>query len=84
MGIFDDGPYEVGDENSRDENLVPVPANSYLGRIKLFGGLQELLFEQRAITSISAGKVILLQTSLYLYTHVSWSVPSFYMDGLKV
>ncbi|XP_072903316.1 integrin alpha-6-like isoform X1 [Hemitrygon akajei] len=30
-GNFDDGPYEVGDENRRDEKLVPVPANSYLG-----------------------------------------------------
>ncbi|XP_067891516.1 integrin alpha-6-like isoform X2 [Heterodontus francisci] len=29
--IFDDGPYEVGDENKRDEKLIPVPANSYLG-----------------------------------------------------
>ncbi|XP_051886313.1 LOW QUALITY PROTEIN: integrin alpha-6-like [Pristis pectinata] len=28
---FDDGPYEVGDENIRDEKMVPVPANSYLG-----------------------------------------------------
>ncbi|XP_078260080.1 integrin alpha-6-like isoform X2 [Rhinoraja longicauda] len=28
---FDDGPYEVGDESIRDEKLVPVPANSYLG-----------------------------------------------------
>ncbi|RXN07151.1 integrin alpha-6-like protein [Labeo rohita] len=31
MGFFDDGPYEVGDENRLDPNLVPVPANSYLG-----------------------------------------------------
>uniref|UniRef100_A0A8C1TAV2 Integrin subunit alpha 6 n=1 Tax=Cyprinus carpio TaxID=7962 RepID=A0A8C1TAV2_CYPCA len=31
MGLFDDGPYEVGDENRLDPNLVPVPANSYLG-----------------------------------------------------
>ncbi|XP_016150316.1 integrin alpha-6 [Sinocyclocheilus grahami] len=31
MGVFDDGPYEVGDENHLDPNLVPVPANSYLG-----------------------------------------------------
>uniref|UniRef100_A0A671QA11 Integrin alpha-6-like n=1 Tax=Sinocyclocheilus anshuiensis TaxID=1608454 RepID=A0A671QA11_9TELE len=31
MGVFDDGPYEVGDENRLDPNLVPVPANSYLG-----------------------------------------------------
>ncbi|XP_048390043.1 integrin alpha-6-like isoform X2 [Stegostoma tigrinum] len=26
-----DGPYEVGDESRRDEKLIPVPANSYLG-----------------------------------------------------
>ncbi|XP_030642416.1 integrin alpha-6 [Chanos chanos] len=31
MGMYDDGPYEVGDENRLDPNLVPVPANSYLG-----------------------------------------------------
>ncbi|XDV31085.1 hypothetical protein PO909_034139 [Leuciscus waleckii] len=31
MGLFDDGPYEVGDENRLDPSLVPVPANSYLG-----------------------------------------------------
>ncbi|XP_056110348.1 integrin alpha-6b isoform X1 [Rhinichthys klamathensis goyatoka] len=29
--IFDDGPYEVGDESRLDPELVPVPANSYLG-----------------------------------------------------
>uniref|UniRef100_UPI00398F22C6 integrin alpha-6-like isoform X2 n=1 Tax=Pristiophorus japonicus TaxID=55135 RepID=UPI00398F22C6 len=28
---FDDGPYEVGDENAREEKWIPVPANSYLG-----------------------------------------------------
>ncbi|KAG7464019.1 hypothetical protein MATL_G00182810 [Megalops atlanticus] len=31
MGEYDDGPYEVGDENRLDQDLVPVPANSYLG-----------------------------------------------------
>ncbi|XP_066544443.1 integrin alpha-6 [Amia ocellicauda] len=31
LGVFDDGPYEVGDENRFDQDLVPVPANSYLG-----------------------------------------------------
>uniref|UniRef100_A0AAY4ET33 Integrin alpha-2 domain-containing protein n=1 Tax=Denticeps clupeoides TaxID=299321 RepID=A0AAY4ET33_9TELE len=31
MGLYDDGPYEVGDEHSLDPVLVPVPANSYLG-----------------------------------------------------
>lgn len=35
MGFFDDGPYEVGDENRLDPNLVPVPANSYLGESKV-------------------------------------------------
>ncbi|XP_048091160.1 integrin alpha-6-like isoform X1 [Alosa alosa] len=29
--IFNDGPYEVGDENQQNEDLVPVPASSYLG-----------------------------------------------------
>lgn len=31
MGVFDDGPYEVGDEHLLNPELVPVPANSYLG-----------------------------------------------------
>ncbi|KAG7501776.1 integrin alpha-6 isoform X1 [Solea senegalensis] len=31
MGIYDDGPYEVGDEDLLNPELVPVPANSYLG-----------------------------------------------------
>ncbi|MGH0140838.1 UNVERIFIED_CONTAM: hypothetical protein FKN15_004210 [Acipenser sinensis] len=35
LGILEDGPYEVGDETRFDENLVPVPANSYLGLLFL-------------------------------------------------
>lgn len=31
MGIYDDGPYEVGDERLLNPSLVPLPANSYLG-----------------------------------------------------
>ncbi|XP_060677076.1 integrin alpha-7-like isoform X1 [Hemiscyllium ocellatum] len=31
LGIYDDGPYEAGDERKQDANLIPVPANSYLG-----------------------------------------------------
>nr|XP_019945545.1 PREDICTED: integrin alpha-6 isoform X1 [Paralichthys olivaceus] len=31
MGVYDDGPYEVGDEQFWNPDLVPVPANSYLG-----------------------------------------------------
>lgn len=36
MGFYDDGPYEVGDESRLDPELVPVPANSYLGKFKLY------------------------------------------------
>lgn len=32
MGIYDDGPFEVGDENVENPNLVPTPPNSYLGK----------------------------------------------------
>ncbi|KAM6918919.1 integrin alpha-6-like isoform 2-T2 [Xenentodon cancila] len=31
MGIYDDGPFETGDENEKNPDLVPAPANSYLG-----------------------------------------------------
>ncbi|KAG7255895.1 hypothetical protein CRUP_000002 [Coryphaenoides rupestris] len=31
MGFYDDGPFEVGDENLLYPDLVPVPANSYMG-----------------------------------------------------
>lgn len=34
MEMYDDGPYEVGDEHLSDPDLVPVPANSYLGECK--------------------------------------------------
>lgn len=34
MGIYDDGPFEVGDENVKNPNLVPTPSNSYLGKSK--------------------------------------------------
>lgn len=31
MGIFDDGPFEAGDETDKMPSLVPVPFNSYMG-----------------------------------------------------
>lgn len=31
MGIYDDGPFELGDENEKNPELVPAPVNSYLG-----------------------------------------------------
>ncbi|KAM9791409.1 integrin alpha-6-like isoform X1 [Syngnathus typhle] len=31
LGIYDDGPFEAGDENEKNPDLVPAPASSYLG-----------------------------------------------------
>ncbi|XP_028249153.1 integrin alpha-6 isoform X2 [Parambassis ranga] len=31
MEVYDDGPYEVGDETQLNPDLVPIPAHSYLG-----------------------------------------------------
>ncbi|KAG7214617.1 hypothetical protein INR49_010509 [Caranx melampygus] len=31
MGIYDDGPFEAGDEREKNPDLVPAPPNSYLG-----------------------------------------------------
>ncbi|CAL9688874.1 unnamed protein product [Knipowitschia caucasica] len=31
MGIYEDGPFELGDENEKDPSLIPAPVNSYLG-----------------------------------------------------
>lgn len=33
MDIFDDGPFETGDESEMNPNLVPAPDNSYLGKM---------------------------------------------------
>lgn len=32
LAHLDDGPYEAGGEKEQDPRLIPVPANSYLGR----------------------------------------------------
>lgn len=32
LADLDDGPYEAGGEKEQDPSLIPVPANSYLGR----------------------------------------------------
>uniref|UniRef100_A0A3Q1F4J7 Integrin, alpha 6a n=2 Tax=Acanthochromis polyacanthus TaxID=80966 RepID=A0A3Q1F4J7_9TELE len=31
MEVYDDGPYEVGNDQSSNPELMPIPANSYLG-----------------------------------------------------
>ncbi|KAL3988336.1 potassium voltage-gated channel Eag-related subfamily H member 6 [Sarotherodon galilaeus] len=66
MGIFDDGPYEAGDENKKNPDLVPVPASSYLGfsldsgkRLTTKGQLTVVAGAPRANHS---GAVLLLKT----------------------
>uniref|UniRef100_A0A8C5GPN0 Integrin alpha-6-like n=1 Tax=Gouania willdenowi TaxID=441366 RepID=A0A8C5GPN0_GOUWI len=65
MGIYDDGPYEVGDEHLLNPDLWPVPANSYLGfsldsghHITRNGGLTVVAGAPRANHS---GAVVLLR-----------------------
>uniref|UniRef100_A0A3Q4I6V1 Integrin, alpha 6b n=1 Tax=Neolamprologus brichardi TaxID=32507 RepID=A0A3Q4I6V1_NEOBR len=65
-GIFDDGPYEAGDENQKNPDLVPVPASSYLGfsldsgkRLTKKGQLTVVAGAPRAHHS---GAVVLLKT----------------------
>ncbi|XP_061861111.1 integrin alpha-6 isoform X2 [Colius striatus] len=65
LGIFDDGPYEVGDESRQDKNLVPVPANSYLG-FSLDSGKgivsqEEMTFVSGAPRANHSGAVVLLK-----------------------
>ncbi|KAI6065073.1 Integrin alpha-6 isoform X1 [Aix galericulata] len=65
LGIFDDGPYEVGDESLQDKNLVPVPANSYLG-FSLDSGKgivsqDEMTFVSGAPRANHSGAVVLLK-----------------------
>lgn len=48
-GIFDDGPYEAGDENQKNPDLVPVPASSYLGKNYNLTVIPVIRFIQRHI-----------------------------------
>lgn len=43
MGIYDDGPFETGDENQKKPDLVPAAPNSYLGEREL----QQIFFKTR-------------------------------------
>lgn len=65
MGVYDDGPYEVGDESLLSSDLVPVPANSYLG-FSLDSG--HSLWKSRGLTVVAgapranhSGAVVLLR-----------------------
>ncbi|XP_006116533.2 integrin alpha-6 isoform X1 [Pelodiscus sinensis] len=65
QGIYDDGPYEVGDESRQAESLVPVPANSYLGfSLDTGKGIvsqEETTFVSGAPRANHSGAVVLLK-----------------------
>ncbi|MEE6489625.1 hypothetical protein FKM82_015631 [Ascaphus truei] len=65
MFIFEDGPYETGDESQKNADLVPVPANSYLG-FSLDTGVgitsqKEMTFVSGAPRANHSGAVVLLR-----------------------
>ncbi|CAL8281416.1 unnamed protein product [Lota lota] len=66
MGIYQDGPFETGDESKMDANLVPVPPTSYLG-FSLDSGIA--LVEKGRLTVVAgapranhSGQVVLMRT----------------------
>ncbi|KAM4698805.1 integrin alpha-6 isoform 2-T2 [Rhinophrynus dorsalis] len=65
MLILEDGPYETGGENKRDPDLVPVPANSYLGfSLDTGRGItskEEMTFVSGAPRANHSGAVVLLK-----------------------
>ncbi|KAG5852633.1 integrin alpha-6 isoform X2 [Anguilla rostrata] len=82
LGIFDDGPYEVGDENRLDQALVPVPANSYLG-FSLDSGKSITMKDQLTIVAGApranhSGAVVFLKTEADQYTMLS---PEYTLEG---
>ncbi|XP_073489990.1 integrin alpha-6 isoform X2 [Aquarana catesbeiana] len=65
VGILEDGPYETGGETKRSADLVPVPANSYLG-FSLDSGKgitsqDEMTFVSGAPRANHSGAVVLLK-----------------------
>lgn len=82
MGFYDDGPYEVGDENRLDPLLVPVPANSYLG-FSLDSGHSitrkgELTVVSGAPRTNHSGAVVLLRKEGIASTMLS---PEYILEG---
>lgn len=63
--IFEDGPYETGGETKRNPDLVPVPANSYLGfsldTSKGITSQNEMTFVSGAPRANHSGAVVLLK-----------------------
>ncbi|XP_017277781.1 integrin alpha-6 [Kryptolebias marmoratus] len=65
MGLFEDGPFEVGDETEKNPRLVPAPSNSYMG-FSLASGKRltnngELTVVAGAPRAYYSGAVILLK-----------------------
>ncbi|XP_034468695.1 integrin alpha-6b isoform X1 [Hippoglossus hippoglossus] len=65
QGIYDDGPFEAGDEREKNPDLVPAPVNSYLG-FSLDSGMS--LTKKRQLTVVAgapranhSGAVVLLK-----------------------
>ncbi|XP_060940642.1 integrin alpha-6-like [Limanda limanda] len=65
LGIYEDGPFEVGDEREKNADLVPAPANSYMG-FSLDSGMS--LTKNRKLTVVAgaprayhSGAVMLLK-----------------------
>uniref|UniRef100_A0A8C4SMC5 Integrin subunit alpha 7 n=1 Tax=Erpetoichthys calabaricus TaxID=27687 RepID=A0A8C4SMC5_ERPCA len=65
LEMFDDGPYEVADENLRNSSLIPVPSHSYLGfsvdSAQGITGRRVLSFVAGAPRANHTGAVVLLQ-----------------------
>ncbi|KAK3543748.1 hypothetical protein QTP70_027161 [Hemibagrus guttatus] len=82
MGFYDDGPYEVGDESRLDPELVPVPANSYLG-FSLDSGHNitekgKLIVVSGAPRANHSGAVVLLRKEGEVSTMLS---PEYVLEG---
>ncbi|XP_006010755.1 integrin alpha-6 isoform X2 [Latimeria chalumnae] len=65
LGYYDDGPFEVADESEKNEMLIPVPANSYLG-FSLDSGVgitskDHMTFVSGAPRANHSGAVVLLK-----------------------
>uniref|UniRef100_A0A3Q3KQ42 Integrin alpha-2 domain-containing protein n=1 Tax=Monopterus albus TaxID=43700 RepID=A0A3Q3KQ42_MONAL len=66
LGIFDDGPFEAGDERQKNPDLVPAPANSFLGFSldsgKALTKMGELIVVAGAPRANYSGAVVLLKS----------------------
>lgn len=76
MGVYDDGPYEVGDEHLLNPELVPVPANSYLG--------EYLTTKLRYYRYFFCATCILASFFFFFFEYVFCCFDTFIMFALRV